>query len=179
VLAYAAVQNDEPAPAAPELAAELRRLYGSETPWSDEHEAAVRVAIATQAIRIRRQRYKTWLTWAAGAAAALLVATMLMPEVRTGHTPRAVAPNAAPPAAAVPTGGARTAVVAQNGAGSAALAPASAEPQILDAYRVARALARGGVPDARWDRDGDGRVDRADVDLIAFASVKLTPGGMP
>ena len=44
---------------------------------------------------------------------------------------------------------------------------------ILDAYRLALQLEAGAQPDAQWDKNGDGRVDTADVDWIARASVAL------
>jgi hypothetical protein len=48
---------------------------------------------------------------------------------------------------------------------------------ILDAFRLARDIeARGPVAPAtemRWDLNGDGRVDKDDVDLVALAAVRL------
>ncbi|MFZ4575191.1 MAG: dockerin type I domain-containing protein [Phycisphaerales bacterium] len=47
---------------------------------------------------------------------------------------------------------------------------------ILDAYMLARAEADGAAnPD--WDFSGDGRVDRADVDLVAGIAVRVAPSG--
>jgi hypothetical protein len=47
---------------------------------------------------------------------------------------------------------------------------------ILDAFRLARDIEARGPADSRWDLNGDGRVDREDVDLIAYAAVRLGPG---
>jgi len=44
---------------------------------------------------------------------------------------------------------------------------------IVDAYRLALRLERGEAVDGTWDRNGDGRVDRADVDAIARAAVRV------
>jgi predicted anti-sigma-YlaC factor YlaD len=46
---------------------------------------------------------------------------------------------------------------------------------ILDAFAVARAVEKGD-PLVEWDQNGDGVVDRADVDLLAFAAVSTTSG---
>lgn len=47
---------------------------------------------------------------------------------------------------------------------------------ILDAFRLARHIESRGRIEARWDLNGDGRIDRDDVDLIAFAAVRLEKG---
>jgi len=47
---------------------------------------------------------------------------------------------------------------------------------ILDAYVVARHIARHEPLDAAWDVNGDGVVDQKDVDLIAAMAVKVSDG---
>jgi hypothetical protein len=47
---------------------------------------------------------------------------------------------------------------------------------ILDAFRLARQVEAHGPVDKRWDLNGDGRVDQADVDLVACAAVRLDSG---
>jgi hypothetical protein len=55
---------------------------------------------------------------------------------------------------------------------------------ILDAFRLARHIeargpadpTRSGATDMKWDLNGDGRVDKDDVDLVAFAAVRLDKG---
>jgi len=44
---------------------------------------------------------------------------------------------------------------------------------ILDAFRLARSIEARGPADPTWDLNGDGRVDRDDVDLVAYAAVSL------
>jgi hypothetical protein len=44
---------------------------------------------------------------------------------------------------------------------------------IVDALHLARSLERGEPLDSEWDLDGDGAVDRTDVDALAFSVVKL------
>lgn len=47
---------------------------------------------------------------------------------------------------------------------------------IRDAFLLARRLAMGESPKRQWDLNGDGKVDRADVDAIALAAVRLDEG---
>jgi len=44
---------------------------------------------------------------------------------------------------------------------------------ILDAYTLALRLRSGGRLDPRWDLNGDGTVDRKDVDVIGMMSVSI------
>jgi len=46
---------------------------------------------------------------------------------------------------------------------------------ILDAFQLARHVESREPVDAGWDLTGDGRVDREDVDAVAFAAVRLGP----
>ena len=48
---------------------------------------------------------------------------------------------------------------------------------ILDAFVVARHIARHEPLDPAWDINGDGVVDQKDVDLIAHLAVRADPGG--
>jgi len=47
---------------------------------------------------------------------------------------------------------------------------------ILDAFRLARAIESRGPAETEWDVNGDGRVDRDDIDAVAFAAVRLNKG---
>ena len=47
---------------------------------------------------------------------------------------------------------------------------------ILDAFRLARRIESRGPADPKWDLNGDGRIDRDDVDLVAAAAVRLGSG---
>ena len=47
---------------------------------------------------------------------------------------------------------------------------------ILDAFALARHLESAHKPKDKWDMNGDGIVDRADVDRIAMAAVSLKRG---
>ncbi|MEN6578378.1 MAG: dockerin type I domain-containing protein [Phycisphaerales bacterium] len=47
---------------------------------------------------------------------------------------------------------------------------------ILDAFRLAKGIESRGPADSNWDINGDGRINRADVDTVAFAAVRLGKG---
>ncbi|HSV99962.1 MAG TPA: dockerin type I domain-containing protein [Sedimentisphaerales bacterium] len=47
---------------------------------------------------------------------------------------------------------------------------------ILDAFRLAKGIESRGPTTAEWDVNGDGRIDRDDVDDVAFAAVRLDKG---
>ena len=62
---------------------------------------------------------------------------------------------------------------------SAGLAPdidGSGRVDILDAFKLARQIKAGLEPSTKWDMNGDGQVNRKDVDLVAFAAVRLDKG---
>ncbi len=44
---------------------------------------------------------------------------------------------------------------------------------ILDAFKLAKGIEAGAETDLRWDMNGDGMVDRRDVDSVAYAAVRL------
>jgi len=46
---------------------------------------------------------------------------------------------------------------------------------ILDAFKLARRMELAGTTEANLDINGDGMVNRDDVDMVAFAAVSLTP----
>jgi hypothetical protein len=47
---------------------------------------------------------------------------------------------------------------------------------ILDAFKLARHIKSADRPDIKWDINGDGLVNRSDVDSVAFAAVRLDKG---
>ena len=44
---------------------------------------------------------------------------------------------------------------------------------ILDAFKLAKQIESKDIPDKKWDINGDGLVDKSDVDLVASAAVRL------
>ncbi|MBK7405442.1 MAG: hypothetical protein IPJ41_12620 [Phycisphaerales bacterium] len=64
--------------------------------------------------------------------------------------------------------------VRQGPAGTPALASGPASPAtMLDAYRLTLILDRRETPATTWDADGNGAIDRADVDTLAARAVSL------
>ena len=47
---------------------------------------------------------------------------------------------------------------------------------ILDAFKLARHIESGGPAETEWDINGDGLIDRGDVDVVALAAVRLDKG---
>ncbi len=47
---------------------------------------------------------------------------------------------------------------------------------ILDAFKLARQIETAGPTEKNWDVNGDGLVDVGDVDMVAFAAVRLDKG---
>ena len=47
---------------------------------------------------------------------------------------------------------------------------------ILDAFKLARHIESAGLAETKWDVNGDGLIDRSDVDTVAFAAVRLDKG---
>ena len=47
---------------------------------------------------------------------------------------------------------------------------------ILDAFKLARNIETAGHTETEWDFNGDGLINRSDVDMVAFAAVRLDKG---
>ena len=47
---------------------------------------------------------------------------------------------------------------------------------ILDAFKLARHIESADHTETKWDLNGDGLIDRSDVDMVAFAAVRLDKG---
>jgi len=47
---------------------------------------------------------------------------------------------------------------------------------ILDAFKLARHIESAGRTEKEWDFNGDGLIDRSDVDMVAHAAVRLHKG---
>jgi len=147
-------------------------------------EAAARSKSEVESRKSKVERRRTLLRvvpWAAAASLALVVGGYVW--LSGTSEPE----SSRPIMATVPQAGRVAAPVA-------APAPAPAQPvdrvapagpddlnrdgrvDIVDAYLIARSLERGRSERA-WDENRDGKVDRGDVDRIAFASVSLRRGG--
>ena len=135
---------------------DLRALYdppGGVPPRVDKtilNEAHRRLA--------RPRRLIVRLRWAPAAAAAVIVLGTVL-HTMTRDTPHSELrnPHSLSPAAAA------KADLDRNG-----------RVDILDAFRLARHIESRGQLSTEWDLNGDGVVDRKDVDLIALAAVRLS-----
>jgi len=97
------------------------------------------------------------LRWAAGiaaAAAAVTIGVILFNPQSAIRNPQSVSPALA---------------------GGRADVDANGRVDILDAFRLARDIEARGPVASQWDLNGDGRIDKDDVDLVASAAVRLRP----
>ncbi len=102
----------------------------------------------------RRRMYRVWLWRAAAAAAVIILAFSLDLSKRSERTgERSVSAKA------------QAVDIDHNG-----------RVDILDAFKLARQIESAGPTEKTWDINGDGLVDRHDVDMVAFAAVRLDKG---
>ena len=146
--------NERPEPEAPKgLRDDLAAIYAADVPVPAEVDRAV-LTMARRRVT-RRRRHKLAFRWAAGVAAAAAVvmfAVFVTGPERDRDTLTLVAARED---------------VDRDG-----------RVDILDAFVLAKHVEAGRKPVARWDFNGDGRVDRADVDTVAMAAVKLNGGAL-
>lgn len=180
------------------LAAELQDALAvapSEIPA--QVDTAIRDAISVSAFSRSRGPRVIWLRWAASAAAVLaagLLVWLVVPDEDTtqptadGLKQAAVpvaeeagqaksssdAPVASKPPRVTPAG-VMSAGVTPSRVTSPLDVDRSGRVDIVDAYLVARRLKSMQAPDPKWDFNGDGRIDGADVDFIATRAVRLGP----
>ncbi len=64
----------------------------------------------------------------------------------------------------------------QSVAGDRADIDANGRVDILDAFQLARSIEGRGPVAPQWDLNGDGRIDKDDVNLVALAAVRLDKG---
>jgi len=138
----------------PELSRELKALFSPSSGVPGRVDRAVAGAARNHLARPTRKLW--WLKWTvpATAAAAIALACVFWPG--QNPKPRPVAEMAA---AALPGD------IDHNG-----------KVDILDAFKLARHVESAPPMDRAWDINGDGAVDRLDVDAVAFAAVRLDKG---
>lgn len=163
--------DDEPGFAvSPRFSEDLGRVFGP----TAEVPADVDRAVAEAARRhfARRPRRLWWLRWTvpATAAAAIIVTASLWWAGR-GPTDHSVQGIASPALRDAFTASETMRIEAVR-----ADIDANGRVNILDAFALARHIESAGPVSQTWDINGDGLVDRKDVDTVAFASVRLSKG---
>jgi len=144
--------RDEDLDAGPPLTGELKSLYSAAPEVPPEVDRAI-LSAARRELRRRRTRVLVfrWSTAAVAAAASIFIVVSLF------RTP-----------APAPAAGSH---------GQPALAredlDRNGRVDILDAFALARRVETSPKPEKEYDMNGDGAVDRRDVDAIALAAVSL------
>jgi hypothetical protein len=112
--------------------------------------------------RLRRRPVRQWVGWAATAAAAvILIFAYIFKPVPSfvRRYSKDVAANKTKAMEVIP------ADIDLNG-----------QVNILDAFKLARRLESSQVMESQWDINGDGQIDRGDVETIAIVAVSLDQG---
>jgi len=144
------------------LANALKGLYGSDLSVPGEVDRAV---LDRARVRlVRRGRRLSWPRWAAvaGAAAAVVLFGVVM---KTQFSPVSDTNSKSGPPLSKVAAGSVAGDIDLNGC-----------VDILDAFKLARHVESAGALDAKWDFNADGVVNRKDVDVVAYAAVRLDKG---
>lgn len=137
-----------------ELLDDLGALYRVELPVPPEVDRAI-IAMARERLAPRRRlRLSLRWAWAGAVAAAVLLAVWI----------------------AYPPGRHEKAPLRSGHYAAKEDFDGSGRVDILDAFALAREIESGRSHSLKWDMNGDGFVDRGDVDAIAMAAVSLKKG---
>ncbi|MCP4594038.1 MAG: hypothetical protein GY842_25170 [bacterium] len=140
------------------LAGDLRGLYRTEVPIPPEIDAAIASTARQHFAGRRRARMVLRLVKVSAAAAAIALVILVSQPSTHQKTPLAT----------------------RHAGFGPQLSPAdidrSGRVDILDAFALARRIERGDGLGSEWDANGDGVVDRTDVDAVAHVAVRLTKG---
>lgn len=144
------------------LAEDLKGLFETDLAVPGEVDRAVLDRARRRLTR--RGRWLWWPRWAAvaGAAAAVILFAVVL---KTGVSPVSDTENRS----AAPLS--KAAVASLSGD-----IDLNGRVDILDAFKLARHVESGGAVEAEWDLNADGSVNRKDVDVVAFAAVRLDKG---
>lgn len=138
------------------LSEDLDALFKSDLSVPPEVDRAIMDRASQHLIRRRRKaRVLRWLSSAAAAAAIVLFVFLLDTPMQPSPVPLSSAFIVA------------KTDIDQNGS-----------VDILDAFQLARHIKSAEEPDVKWDINGDGLVNRKDVDTVASAAVRLDKGGL-
>ncbi|MBN2131878.1 MAG: hypothetical protein JW741_20425 [Sedimentisphaerales bacterium] len=139
----------------PRFSKDLGAIFGPQGQVPEDIDRAV--AEAARGHFSRQPRRLWWVRWAVAAAttaAAVIVWTVYVPGLR------GPAPHATRVAADM-----KRADIDRNG-----------RVDIIDAFRLARHIESASPTKRTWDINGDGLVNRDDVDQVARAAVRLNKG---
>ena len=143
------------------LSADLRALFEPKHPVPPEVDRAIfdeihRHFVIEKPTEDKRRRFRPATLWKVAAAAAVVIFAFSLdltkkpdPETYRRATPA----------------GFQTKDIDLNG-----------RVDILDAFTLARRIERASHIESEWDINGDGQVDRSDVDTVALAAVRLDKG---
>lgn len=135
------------------LSADLKAMFEPDVSVPPEIDHAVMDRASQQLVRRdKKRRVFRWSACAAVAAVVIFVFTLNI--IRQPH-----------PAAFRSAFIAAKTDIDQNGS-----------VNVLDAFQLARHIESTSRPDMKWDINGDGSVNRDDVDLVAFAAVSVDEG---
>jgi len=170
-----------------EVAEDLRAMFRPERPVPGEVDRAILDRVRKHFIRRRPRRL---LRWAGSVAAAAVIMLVLVWEI--GKEPSFFRAKTATQDVAREEGLEFYAsrAKAKKEVASKPMASLTSDVRgvakvdidrngrvdILDAFKLARQLESGGRSEMRWDINGDGVVDRSDVDTVAFVAVRLDKG---
>jgi hypothetical protein len=146
--------------ASSKLSADLKAFFEPQRPVPPEVDRAVldkanRYFVAVRSSQGGRRRFRWSVVWKVAAAAAVIIFAFSL-DLTKKHGPATDRSVAA---------GIQAVDIDQNG-----------RVDILDAFTLARNIESAGPAKKDWDINGDGKVNRDDVDMVAFAAVRLDKG---
>jgi len=142
---------------------DLSRLFAPNRPVPPDIDRAVAEAARRHFVRPERRLW--WLRWTVPATAAAAIAIACLWWAQPGATPPGAQQR-------------YSSVVNDSGAEPATSTDidGNGRVDILDAFTLARHIEARRPTEAMWDFNGDGLIDRRDVDTVALAAVRLNKG---
>jgi hypothetical protein len=140
----------------PKFADDLGELFGPQEPIPADVDRAVAEAARRHLAKPARRLW--WLKWTVPATAAAAIVLACAWWIGPGAGRHSQQASLAQVAVAAED-------IDQNG-----------KVNILDAFQLARHIEAQRPTEKLWDLNGDGLVDRRDVDTVALAAVRLSKG---
>ena len=140
------------------LSADLKNLLGPKVGIPPEVNRAVMDRAHKQLTPLqsgKRRRLRIHWSWRIAAAAAVIILAFSL-DLTKQHDPKTDGFSLSK---------AQAVDIDRNG-----------RVDILDAFKLARHIETAGRAEKEWDFNGDGLIDRNDVDVVAFAAVRLDKG---